>query len=323
METDCKRVRMGESLDKKTKSESGAGTRESLFSLNAWCYYVSASFVKLLSYLPLNVLYAMSDVLYYPFYYVVRYRRKVVRKNLTESFPDKSLDEIVQIEKKFYHFFIDMILETCKLISISEEEMRRRLMFTNAEVLHKMLAEGKSVSVFLGHYGNWEWISSSSLWFKEVTIAQIYHTLTNKAMNKIMKRLRERMGSVCVDRYETVRFMATAAANNKQLIVGFLADQSPKSRESKHYIRFLNHTVPVLIGTEKATKHYGYEALFIDIKRVKRGYYECELTPLADYPQSLQDYELTHLYFQRLESEIRERPELYLWTHNRFKYAHA
>ncbi len=314
---------MGEEGNMKTKSVDSTRASLSASSPDTLSYHVCVFLVKLLSHLPFSLLYALSDFLYFPSYFVLRYRRKIVRKNLTESFPDKSLDEIVRIEKRFYHFFIDMILETCKLISISEEEMRRRMKFTNAEMLHKMLAEGKSVSVFLGHYGNWEWISSSSLWFKEVTIAQIYHKLTNNTTNKIMKRLRERMGSVCIDRYETVRFMATAAASNKQLIVGFLADQSPKTRESKHYMRFLNHTVPVLIGTEKATKHYGYEALFIDIKRVKRGYYECELTSLAESPASLPDYELTHLYFQRLESEIRERPELYLWTHNRFKYAHA
>ncbi len=312
---------MGESMDTKTKSVSGTETRGSLFSFDAWRYYVCASCVWLLSCLPLGVLYALSDVLYYPFYYVVRYRRKVVRKNLVESFPDKSTQELVEIEKRFYRFFLDMLLETCKLFSISNEEMRRRMTFPNADMLHKMLAEGKSVSVFLGHYGNWEWVSSSSLWFPEVTIAQVYHKLTSKTSNRLMRRLRERMGSVCVDRYDTVHFMASAAAEGRQLIMGFIADQSPKTRESKHFFRFLNHQVPVLIGTEKATKHYGYEAIFIDMKRVRRGYYECELVPLAEAPWTLPDYELTHLYFRRLEAEIRQHPELYLWTHNRFKYA--
>ncbi len=312
---------MDESMDTKTKSVSGAGTRESLLSFDAWRYYVSVFFIKLLSCLPFCVLYALSDILYYPFYYVVRYRRKVVRKNLTESFPDKSVQELVEIEKKFYHFFIDMILETCKLFSISNEEMCRRLTFPNADVLHKMLAEGKSVSVFLGHYGNWEWVSSSGLWFPEVTIAQVYRKLSNKTADRLMRRLRERMGSVCVERHNTVHFMTRAKIDNKQYVMGFLADQTPKHRESKHFFRFLCHLVPVFTGTEKATKHFGYEALFINMKRVRRGYYECELVPLADSPWTLPDYELTSLYYKQLEEEIRQKPELYLWSHNRFRNA--
>lgn len=280
------------------------------------------SLVKLLSYMPFGMLYALSDILFCPFYFIIRYRRKIVRKNLTESFPDKGIEEIIRIEKRFYHFFIDMALESCKLISITPEEISRRMRFTNIETANEMLAEGKSISLFLGHYGNWEWITSMGLWLhKDAVAAQIYRKLRNKSMDRIMKRLRERMGNRCVEMRKTARFMANATTDNRPYIIGFIADQSPKRREVKHFVPFLNHQTPVLTGTEKATKHYGYQALFISMKRVRRGYYECELTPLHDHPESLPDFELTHLYFQRLEHEILQHPELYLWTHNRFKYA--
>lgn len=286
------------------------------------CYYILLSLVKILSYLPFRLLYVLSDTLFYPFYFIIRYRRKIVRKNLTESFPDKRLDEIIRIEKKFYHFFIDITLESCKLISISPEKIRQRMKFTNIGIANEMLTDGKSISVFLGHYGNWEWVSSMGLWlYKDAILAQVYHKLRNKPMDKIMKRLRERMGNTCVDMYKTVRFIANAAKTDKPCAIGFIADQSPKKREVKHFIRFLNHKIPVLTGTEKVTKHYGYKALFISMKRVKRGYYECELTSLHDNPESLPDFELTNLYYQRLEQEIRRHPEFYLWTHNRFKHA--
>ncbi|MCD7709801.1 MAG: lysophospholipid acyltransferase family protein [Porphyromonadaceae bacterium] len=284
-------------------------------------YYVLLFIVRVVSHLPFGVLYALSDIIYIPFYHVVRYRRRVVRKNLTESFPNKSVNEIIQLEKRFYHFFIDMCLESFKLMSISGDEIRRRMKFVNPEILHKLLAEGKSVSVYLGHYGNWEWISSAGLWFQETTIVQVYRKLNNRAVGKIMGQLRCRMGHVYVDMHNTVRFMANAARENKPYVYGLLADQSPKKRDAKEFVLFLNHSAPVITGTEKATKRYCHAALFIDMKRVGRGYYEGELVPLHNAPQSLPDYELTHLYFQHLEAEILRQPELYLWSHNRFKYA--
>ena len=285
-------------------------------------YYAIFSLIKIISHIPFGMLYALSDILFYPFYFIIRYRRKMVRKNLTESFPNKSADEIMHIEKAFYHFFIDMILESCKLISITPEDIRRRMKFANIEIANKMLAEGKSVSVFLGHYGNWEWMSSIGLWLhKDAIKAQIYHKLRNKPMDKIMKKLRERMGNKCVEMYKTARFIANATnTGNKPCIIGFIAEQTTKKREVKHFIQFLNHKTPVLTGTEKATKHYGFNAIFISTRRVKRGYYECEISSLHDNPKSLPDYELTNLYFRQLEHEIQQHPELYLWTHNRFKH---
>ncbi len=307
--------------DVRKTDKKSAGNAMPLRLFYTLLFYTFLSLVKLLSYMPFRMLYTLSDILYLPFYSIIRYRRKIVRKNLTESFPDKSLDEVIRLEKKFYHFFIDMMLETCKLLTISDEEMRKRMKFTNPEKLHKLLGEGKSVSVFLGHYGNWEWIASAGLWFPETTIAQIYRKLSNNTADELMKRLRERMGNVCVERHNTVHFMAKAKAENKQYIMGFLADQTPRRKEAKYFLRFLNHMVPVFIGTEKATKHYGYEALFIYMKRVKRGYYDCELRTLANNPKTLPDYELTSLYYKQLDVEIRLNPEFYLWSHNRFRNA--
>ena len=285
-------------------------------------YHLLHFFFKSVSCLPFRVLYILSDLLFYPLYFVVRYRRKIVRKNLTESFPDKRLAEIKRIEKKFYHFFIDTVLESCKLLSISPEEMRRRMKFANVDKVNVMLREGRSVSVFLGHYGNWEWESSIGLWLaKEARKAQIYHKLNNKTMDRLMLHLRERFGNKCVDMKHTARFIANVSKGGRPFIIGFIADQSPRKRDAKHFLDFLNHRVPVLTGTEKITKHYGCEAVFIKVKRIRRGYYECELSPLHDDPKSLPDFELTALYYRRLEQEILQQPELYLWSHKRFRHA--
>lgn len=285
-------------------------------------YHLLSFFLKLLSYIPFRMLYVVSDCLFYPLYYVFRYRRRVVRKNLTESFPEKSEQEIKQIEKKFYHYFADQVLESCKMATISPEELSRRMKFLNVEAANAVLKEGKSISLYIGHYGNWEWISSMPLWTgKEVVAVQIYHKLSNENMNKLILHNRERMGAVSVEMRKTARYITEAVSANQVSIVGFIADHSPRKKESRYFLPFLNHEAPVLTGTEKITKHYGFEAWFLNMKRVKRGFYEAEFVRLHENPRLLPDYELTAMYFRMLEQMIQNRPELYLWTHNRFKYA--
>lgn len=285
-------------------------------------YHLLSFFMKLLAVLPFSVLYFLSDCVYYLIYYLVRYRRAIVRKNLTESFPEKSEQEIILIEKKFYKFFTDNIFESFKMATISRTEMSCRMKFKNIDAVNSVLNEGKSISLYLGHYGNWEWISSMPLHLKEgVVAAQIYHELHNDDMNRLILNNRGRMGAVNVEMRKTARYINELSIQNKVSIIGFIADQSPKKQDSRHFIPFLNHNVPVLTGTEKITKHYGFEAWFIKVRRVKRGYYEAEFVKMHDNPKSLPDFELTSIYFNMLEDMIKAAPELYLWTHNRFKHA--
>lgn len=285
-------------------------------------YHLLSFFLKLLSYIPFGVLYFLSDGLFCLLYYVIRYRRRIVRKNLTESFPGKSERDILQLEKKFYHFFTDQVLESCKMASISPEEIKRRMTFKNMEKVNAVLREGKSIALYMGHYGNWEWVSSFPLWLEENALAvQIYHKLSNENMDRLILHNRGRMGAISVEMRKTARYITEMAMKNKVGIVGFIADQSPKKKESRHFLHFLNHEAPVLTGTEKMIKHYGFEAWFLDMKRVKRGYYEAELIQINDNPQAVPDFELTAVYFRMLEQMIRNCPELYLWTHNRFKHA--
>lgn len=285
-------------------------------------YHLLRFFLKLLSYIPWRVMYGLSDGLFYLLYYMVGYRRKIVRKNLSESFPEKDLSDIKRIEKGFYRFFADMLLESCKLASMSPEEMRKRMKFKNVEAVNAMIRQGKSVSVYLGHYGNWEWVSSMPLWLeKDVEGIQIYHKLRNQTMERLMLHIRERMGGISVEMHKTARYITELVNNHKVCVIGFIADQSPKKRESRYFLPFLHHKTPVLIGTEKITKHYGFEAFYLHVTRTRRGFYEAEFVQLHENPQSLPGFELTTLYFKHLEQAIQQQPELYLWTHQRFKHA--
>lgn len=285
-------------------------------------YHLLSFLLKLLSSIPFRIMYLLSDFLFYLIYYVVRYRRAVVRKNLTESFPEKSEREIRHIEKNFYHFFADNLLETCKMTTISREEMGKHMKFTNMDAFNEVLKQGKSVALYLGHFGNWEWCSSMPMYFvKGITSSQIYHTLRNKSMDRLLLHNRERMGASCVEMRKTARYINEQVKEHRICVVGFIADQSPKWKDSRYFLPFLNHEVPVLVGTEKIAKHYGFEAWFVRVKRVKRGYYEAEYVRMHEDPKSLPDFELTAIYFRMLEQVIRTQPELYLWSHRRFKHA--
>ena len=285
-------------------------------------YHLLSFFLKLLSCIPFKVLYVLSDGLFYVLYYVIRSRRPIVRKNLTESFPEKSEQEILKIEKNFYRYFTDQVLESCKMTTISPEEVSQRMKFTNVEAADAVLKSGKSIALYIGHYGNWEWVSSIPWWLgKEVRAVQIYHQLRNESMDKLMLHIRERMGAVSVEMRKTARYITEMANSGQVSIVGFIADQSPRKKEVRYFLPFLHHKTPVLTGTEKIIKHYDFEAWFLNMKRIKRGYYEAELIRIHENPKELPDFELTAIYYQMLEQMIQNRPELYLWTHNRFKHA--
>ena len=285
-------------------------------------YHLLSFLLKLISYIPFRALYVLSDGLYDILYYIIRYRRKIVRKNLTESFPTLKGKEILQVEKKFYRYFTDQVLESCKMATISPEEMKKHMKFTNIEAANAVFKEGKSIALYMGHYGNWEWISSIPLWVAEgVTSVQIYHKLRNDNTNRLILNMRERLGAISVEMRKTARYITEITNTNQVSVIGFIADQSPKKKEVRYFLPFLHHRTPILVGTEKIVKHYGFEAWFLDMKRVKRGYYEAELIRMHEEPTSLPDFELTEIYFRMLEKMIQERPELYLWTHNRFKHA--
>ncbi|GHS97497.1 lipid A biosynthesis protein [Bacteroidia bacterium] len=267
-------------------------------------------------------MYVLSDGLFYPLYYTGRYRRKITRKNLVASFPEKSEKEIVKIEKRFYHFFIDIFFETCKFVTISKEEIGKRMKFTNIDDINAILQQEKSISLYLGHYGIWEWVSSMALWLdKHAVSGQIYHRLHDRTVDKLLLQSRGRFGATNIEMKETPRWINAHVRNQQVTITGYIADQSPRRSNQQHYVRFLNHQAPALTGTEKITKKYRFEAYFLDVKRIKRGYYEAEFVKMHEDPQNLPDFELTDIYYRLLEKMIRRQPELYLWTHNRFKHA--
>jgi KDO2-lipid IV(A) lauroyltransferase len=286
-------------------------------------YYLIYGLWWLLSLLPLRVLYILSDGLYLLVYHLLHYRIKVVRKNITDSFPEKNEEQLRQIERDFYHWFCDYLVETVKLLTISKKELKRRMVFKGTELVDEIVAGGQSCAVYLGHYCNWEWITSLPLWVTpKAQCGQIYHVLENSEFDRLFLNLRQRMGAVCIPMAETLRRLAEYRQKKQPVVIGYISDQVPFWNNIHHWLDFLNHDTPVLTGTERLARSAGHAVLYIDVERPRRGYYVAEFKLIEKDPKQTKDYELTDAYFRMLEASINRAPQYWLWTHNRWKRSH-
>lgn len=285
-------------------------------------YYVLYSILKLFALLPLCLLYILSDILYYIVYYVIRYRRQIVRDNLSGCYPVKNKEDIIDLEKKFYHHFCDYFVETIKLFHISDKEISKRFVFKNVEILDKILKESPSAILTIGHYGNWEWVTSLNILFdpEKVVLCQVYKKIKNQAVNDIFFKLRARFHSVGIDKNVIYREIIKRRKDNQNLLIGFIADQSPSARNIHHWVHFLNKNTPVFVGVEKIAKQTGFAVAYLDIQCPKRGYYEGDIKLITTNPKELPDNYITEKYFEMLEESINRAPQYWLWSHKRWKY---
>jgi len=283
-------------------------------------YSILYGVLWLFSLLPLSVHYLLSDVIFLIIYRLVGYRRKLVRRHLQECFPERSAEERLQVEKDFYHWFCDYLVETVKLLTISQENLKRRMVFKGTELVDEIVEGGQSCAVYLGHYCNWEWITSLPLWVTpKAQCGQIYHVLENKEFDRLFLKLRQRQGAVCIPMAETLRRIVQYRQQGQQVVIGYISDQVPFWNNIHHWCQFLNHDTPVLTGTERLARQTGHAALYLDVHRVKRGYYEAEFKLITREPKKMGEFEITDIYFRELEESIRRDPACYLWTHNRWK----
>lgn len=281
-------------------------------------YYIGFGVWLLLSLLPLCVLYRISDCLYYLLAYVVRYRKRVVYSNLRSSFPDKSDEEIDQIAKRFYAFFCDYMVETIKLFSISKKNISKRIRFENLEEIEHVFSTGRSISLYLGHYCNWEWVSSLPLHTAE-QCGQIYHPLQNENFDKLFLYMRGRFGALSISMDDT--FLTVLGWKKKGIrnIVGYIADQVPGYNNIHYWTDFLHHDTPVFTGAERISKIMDTAVYYLDIERPKRGYYVCRFVKIADSLKDKPIFYATEQYFRLLEKTILRAPQYWLWSHKRWK----
>ena len=285
-------------------------------------YYLIYGIVYALSLLPFRVLYLISDGLYLVVYHLIRYRRKIVRKNLTASFPEKSQEELRQTERQFYHWLCDYVFETFKLLSISDANLLRHMELRGMDQLELCFDKGQNCAAILGHYCNWEWLSAVSLGFHrhpDATVGLIYHPLYNEAVDRLFIDLRSAHHGMVVPKQDILRHLISLKRDNRRSLFGYISDQSPKWENMHLWLDFLHHDTPVFTGAERIMQKMNDAVFYVDMERPRRGQYICTFRLISAEAAREEEFAITRRFFQMLEQSINRQPAYYLWTHNRWK----
>ncbi|MCQ2342176.1 MAG: lysophospholipid acyltransferase family protein [Paludibacteraceae bacterium] len=273
----------------------------------------------------MRVLYALADGLIYPMmFYIVRYRRKLSYKNLRESFPDKTDGDIRALQKSFYRHFADTIVEIIHSYRASDEEMQQRMAFTNVQEIERLAQANQGCIFMLGHMGNWEYTADIQ---KRYTLPHlqhynVYRRLKNKRADIAMRQLREKRSGKgsCIEKNELLRQLFRIRQAEQLLTLGLIADQKPSPGNDYYWTDFLHHDTGFLGGGERLARKYGYAVFYVHITSPKRGYYLADVQLITDNPTNTEPYYITEQFARHLEANILEQPQLWLWTHNRWKW---
>jgi KDO2-lipid IV(A) lauroyltransferase len=275
-------------------------------------------FLKVFGLAPFWLMYFLADVFYILSYHLIGYRKKTVLQNLKNSFPEKSEEEIRQISKAFYQHLSDLLFETIKTFQASEKTFKKRIRYKNPEVLNDLYNQGKSVTLLSGHYGNWEWTMALPK-FIQHQVNVIYRPIQNKQFDDYMKKERSRFGMYLIPASISLRTMLEFERAGQLSATYYLADQTALY-DTKYWMMFLNQETPVFPGPEKVASRLKQAVVFMDIQKVRRGYYEVEFTKLFDDASQTKEFEVTKTHVKFLEDIIRKRPEYWLWSHKRWKH---
>lgn len=274
------------------------------------------AFLLLISRLPFIVLWGISNTLYYLFYKILKYRVKVVRKNLRLSFPEKNEKDLLQLEKKFYQYLSDLVVETVKGFTISRKSLEKRIDFQCGSIYDELHENRKSAIVVMGHSGNWEWVCRSAPIFMKNRIVVAYKPLSNPYFEKLMLRARTELGVIQIPMAQIGKFILQ---QKEPYLLILAADQSPSDSKTSIWVNFLNQETAVLPGPEKLAVKFNLPVIFHDVNRTKRGVYKCTAKYLVKESSSTHPGEITELHTRHLEQEIIKQPEIWLWSHKRWK----
>jgi KDO2-lipid IV(A) lauroyltransferase len=282
-------------------------------------YLLVYPIIWLISILPFRLLYLFSDIVYFLVYRIVKYRKKTVKENLALALPHLSDEERIIIEKKFYHHMCDVFLEMIKTLNISKNEICKRFVFKNIEVYKELEKQGKSIAIICSHYANYEWIISLN-YYSDFSSYGIYKQLKNPYFDKLVHKIRSKFNAKLVTTKKIIPTIIENSKNNILSVYGFASDQSPHFKSAFHWEKFMGIEVPVHTGAEMLSKRYNMNLVYLNTKKIKRGYYEATLETISTNPKDAPNYQLTDHYIKLLEKQIYEEPEYYLWTHRRWKY---
>ena len=272
-----------------------------------------------ISILPFRLLYLLSDIIYVLVYYVLGYRKKTVRENLALTLSNLTRQERLVIEKKFFHHMCDMFLEMIKTMTISEAELNRRYQFSNLEVYTELEKKKKSIALLCAHYASYEWAVSMN---NHITFEgfAIYKKINNQYFDKLVRDIRSKFKATLITTKETIPTIRENNKNHRLGVYGFASDQSPKLSAVFHWSPFMGIEVPVHTGAEMLAKKYDMNVIFLQTKKIKRGFYTAHFEVLTQNISQVPNYEITEQFLKLVEKQIEEAPEYYLWTHKRWKH---
>ncbi|PHR69354.1 MAG: lipid A biosynthesis acyltransferase [Lutibacter sp.] len=282
-------------------------------------YILVYPIIWLISILPFRILYMLSDVIAFLLYYIIGYRKKVVYGNLKLAFPKKSAKELKSIRRKFYRHFTDIFMEMIKSFTISKTSLKKHYSYTNIDLLDQIYKDGKSVILIGSHYANWEWIVGLNSFMKYKGYAG-YTKVSNPYFNAKILKSRQKFGAEFFQTSKVISEINNNQKNKIQGMYGLLSDQSPMLEKTHYWSEFLGVKVPIHTGAEMLAKKYDLNIILVSTKKLKRGYYESSFTLITDDAKKYPDYELTDIFLRKVEEQIRETPQYYFWTHNRFKH---
>ena len=285
--------------------------------MKAIVYYISLPFIYIIALLPYRLLYLVSDIVFILLFYVFRYRREVVFNNLRNSFPGKNSDELKKTEKDFFRYLSDLIFETFKNLTISKSDALKRCRTVNMDLVEQFTSKGRSVVIVLGHYGNWELAGNAYSLSAKHQLHVIYRKLANPYFDRLMFYIRSRLGTKLIEAQSTYPSMLNL--RGQITATGFIADQTPHP-ENAYWTTFLHQETPVFWGTEVIARKLNYPVIYAHVDRIKRGYYELSFELLTAEPSKSNEGDITSLHTKRLEADIIKKPEIWLWSHRRWKH---
>lgn len=271
-----------------------------------------------LTLLPLKVLYLLSDLIFFFIYHLISYRREITESNLANSFPEKSREEIKQISKKFYRRLSEQIIESFKLLHLSKKQLLKRFKFVNPELIEGYYKSDRSIMLLCGHYGTWEWMEGLALITKYKILA-VYQPPSFSEFSRIYYYISRRFGVNPVPMREIYKEIVASKSRDELTATFILGDQSPPPERIKFWTNFLNQDTPVITGYDRIAQKTDQAVVYMDIIWKKRGYYEVVFQEITDKPKQMDEFGIARDYLQALEKTIIRRPELWLWTHRRWK----
>ncbi len=273
----------------------------------------------LISILPFRILYQLSDGIYVIVYSIFGYRKKTVRANIAMALPHLSLKERIKIEKKFYSHLCDMFLEMIKTMSLTQKQIDERFKFSNLEVYLELEKKGKSIALVCAHYASYEWVLSMNnyITFKGYGI---YKKIANDYFDKLVRDIRSKFKAYLITTKETKSTIEDNAKNGVLAVYGFASDQTPRMSKNLNWYHFMGIETPIHVGAESLAKRYDLNVIFLRTKKLKRGYYEASFEVMTEDIKTIDDYKLSEAFMAKVEQQINEQPEFYLWTHKRWKH---